>query len=125
MYLYCVLICIQQHKFISYFSGLVAKSRLGMRVVSNVSKVQAGVDADIRYGSLLKIDVSRPLWRLDTGIQNGNGHHIVGNGSFTIYKSTWLTTHINGQKYQVNFPCLVMPIIYQLRFYVRISMFCR
>lgn len=56
-----VLIFIQQHKLISYFSGLVAKSRLGVRVVSNVSKVQAGVDADIRSGSLLKIDVSRHL----------------------------------------------------------------
>lgn len=74
-----------------------------MWVVSNVSKVQAGVDADIRCGSLLKIDGSRQLWRLSIGIQNGNGHHIVGNGSFKICKSTRLTPHVNGQTYPVKF----------------------
>lgn len=30
-----------------------------MRVVSSVSKGEAGVDADNRYGSLLKVDVRR------------------------------------------------------------------
>lgn len=40
------------------FSGLVAKSPLHMRVVSSVSKVSAGVKADIRNGSLIKVGVS-------------------------------------------------------------------
>lgn len=41
------------------FSGLVVKSRLRVRVVSSVSKGEAGVNADNRYGTLLKVDVRR------------------------------------------------------------------
>lgn len=37
-------------------SGLVVKLRLHMWVVLTVSKVEAGMNADIRYGSLLRVD---------------------------------------------------------------------
>lgn len=44
----------------TYFvSGLVAKSHLSIRVVLRDSRVEADVNADIRCGSLFKVDVSR------------------------------------------------------------------
>lgn len=39
------------------FSGLVVKSPLHVQVVSSVSKGEASVNADSRYGTLLRVDV--------------------------------------------------------------------
>lgn len=42
--------------FHSFTSGLVARSHLHIRVFSTVSNVKAGVRANVRYGSLLKVE---------------------------------------------------------------------
>lgn len=59
-----LLTSIFQCQFI-FFSRLVAKSCLCMQAVSNVWKVSEGLNAVIRYGSLLKVNLGAQSQKLE------------------------------------------------------------